>query len=104
MPSDRDPNFTFARLRLRGFVVVLALAAAVAVLAGPGAAPSAASRPAYLSPMEWSVLRNVNWVRRTHGLRSLRPDPGLTAAAENHTRDMAQHFYYAHDSLSGGAW
>ncbi len=104
MPSDRDPNSTLARLRLRGLVAVLALAAAVAVLAGPGAAPSAASRPSYLSPMEWSVLRNVNWLRRVHGLRALQPDPGLTAAAENHTRDMAQHFYYAHDSLNGGAW
>jgi uncharacterized protein YkwD len=105
MPSGRGPNSTLARLRLRGVVAVLALAAAVALLAGPGAAPSGAtSRPSYMSPMEWSVLRNVNWVRAHFGLRQLRPDPGLSAAAENHTQDMAQHFYYAHDSLNGGAW
>src|ERR1700704_416926 len=103
MPSGRDPNSMLARLRLRGFVAVLALAAAAALLAGPGAAPSAA-RPSYLRPMEWSVLRNVNWVRHHYGLRKLRPDPGLTAAARNHSDDMAQHFYYAHDSLNGGAW
>jgi uncharacterized protein YkwD len=105
MPSGRDPNSTLARLRLRGLLAVLALAAAAALLAGPAAAPSAAAtRPSYMSPMEWSVLRNVNWVRRHFGLRQLRPDAGLTAAARNHTQDMAQHFYYAHDSLNGAAW
>jgi uncharacterized protein YkwD len=87
---------------------VLALVAGLALPAAT-AAPAAASlrphvRPAYLSPMEWSVLRNVNWVRRHFGLRPLRPDPRLAAAAETHTHDMARHFYYAHDSLNGGAW
>jgi uncharacterized protein YkwD len=103
MPSGRDTNSTLARLRLRGLLVVVALAATVALLIAPGAARSA-SRPSYMSPMEWSVLRNVNWVRRHYGLRALRADPGLTHAAEAHTHDMAQHFYYAHNSLSGGAW
>jgi uncharacterized protein YkwD len=104
MPSDRDGNSTLACLRLRGILAVLALAATVAVLAAPGTARSAVSRPAYLGPMEWSVLRNVNWVRQRYGLRPLKADPGLTRAAKAHTHDMAVHFYYAHDSLTGGAW
>jgi uncharacterized protein YkwD len=104
MPSGRDRNSMLACLRLRGLLAMLALAGVVAVLAGPSAAPSAAARPAYLSPMEWSVLSNVNWVRQRFGLRLLKADPGLTRAAKVHTYDMAQHFYYAHDSLGGGAW
>jgi uncharacterized protein YkwD len=104
MPSDRDANSTLARLRLRGVVAVLALATVVAVLVTPGTARSAAPRPSYMSPMEWTVLWNVNWVRRQYGLRQLQADPGLTRAAEAHTHDMVRHFYYAHDSLTGGAW
>lgn len=105
MPSDRDANSMLARLRLRGFVAVLVLVAGMALPAAPAVASSGShARPAYLSPMEWAVLRNVNWVRGHFGLRALWPDQGLTAAAEVHTHDMAQHFYYAHDSLTGGAW
>jgi uncharacterized protein YkwD len=109
MPSDREANVTSARLRARGLLAVLALAAVTALLAVPGparagTARTASARPWYLGPMEWAVLRNVNWVRARRGLRPLRPDRALTAAAENHTRDMARHFYYAHDSLSGSPW
>jgi uncharacterized protein YkwD len=105
MPSGRDPHSTLVRPRLRGFVVVLALVAGMVMPAAPAAASARPHvRPAYLSPMEWSVLRNVNWVRSRFGLRPLWPDGHLTAAAEAHTHDMANHFYYAHDSLNGGAW
>jgi uncharacterized protein YkwD len=109
MPSDRAPNFTFACPRPRGFVVVLVTAALALLLVLPslaraGTAEAAGSRPSYLSPMEWAVLCNINWVRKHYGLRPLRADPALTAAAEDHTRDMAAHFYYAHDSRNGGAW
>ncbi|HEV7461042.1 MAG TPA: CAP domain-containing protein [Solirubrobacteraceae bacterium] len=105
MPSGRDPNSTLVRLRLRGFVVVLALVAGMVLPAAPATASAGPQvRPAYLGGMEWSVLRNVNWVRSRFGLRPLRPDGRLTAAAEAHTNDMASHFYYAHDSLNGGAW
>jgi uncharacterized protein YkwD len=103
MPFYRASTLVLARLRLRGFVAVLALGAVVATLATPGAA-RAAARPSYLSPMEWGVLRNINWVRTHFRLRRLRPDASLTRAADAHTRDMAHRFYYAHDSFNGRHW
>ncbi len=91
------------RLRLRAFVVVLALAVVIPSLAAPGAA-QASGRPSCLSRMEWDVLRNINWARAHFGLRRLKVDASLTRSANAHTRDMARRFYYAHDSFNGRPW
>lgn len=104
MSSDRAPTPPFSRLHPRGLLGVLALATVAVALAAAGAAARRPARPRYLNPTEWSVLRNINWERAHFGLRALRPDVGLTRAADAHTREMASRLYYAHNSLSGRPW
>lgn len=106
MPSARVLIPTCTRPRPRAVLALLALclAAALGAPGVPAAQAQPGARPAYLDPTEWAVVLNVNWVRARFGLRPLRPDRGLTRAAEEHSRDMARRFYYAHDSLRGRPW
>jgi uncharacterized protein YkwD len=46
----------------------------------------------------------VNEQRAAHGLRALRADRRLAAAARRHSADMVAHHYFAHDSRSGEAF
>ena len=48
-----------------------------------------------------AVLVRVNDVRAAQGLAPLRLSPTLTAAAVQHTDEMARFGYFAHDSRSG---
>jgi uncharacterized protein YkwD len=72
----------------------LLLLAAVALLAAPAA--HAGSRD---SSLEQSVLRQINTVRRDHGLQPLAFSSKLTAAALEHTNEMGADGYFAHESL-----
>jgi uncharacterized protein YkwD len=46
----------------------------------------------------------MNTVRSQHGLRPLRLSPGLAAAADEHSRQMALQGYFAHESGDGSAF
>ncbi|HEV3479964.1 MAG TPA: CAP domain-containing protein [Gaiellaceae bacterium] len=46
----------------------------------------------------------MNEIRRRHGLRALRHNPGLAAAAHYHSRDMSRKGYFEHDSANGTAF
>jgi uncharacterized protein YkwD len=48
-----------------------------------------------------SLLRDVNALRAAHGLGPLRLDAWLTAAATQHSREMAADGYFAHASFDG---
>jgi uncharacterized protein YkwD len=63
------------------------------------AAPKAArrSRVAF-SALESGLLARVNSVRRSHGLRALKPSKALSAAASRHTRQMLREGVFQHDS------
>ena len=84
----------------RVFLVTLALAALLpaAGLAAPGRARVA------LTPLESGVLGDINAFRRAHHLQPLRLNPRLSAAAREHTVQMAQDGYFAHESADGSAF
>jgi uncharacterized protein YkwD len=56
---------------------------------------------AAMAALEDAVVARMNDVRRAHGLRGLRLNPGLRAAALYHSRDMGRRGYFEHDSISG---
>lgn len=89
----------------------LAVALAAAVLAAVLAASAFAARPQRsahlavgLDPLELGVLADINAFRRGHGLVALRLSPQLTEAARQHSHEMAADGYFAHSSVSGGAF
>jgi uncharacterized protein YkwD len=54
--------------------------------------------------LEYAVIGRINAVRRRHGLRALRHNPRLAAAADFHSRDMGRKGYFDHDSANGTAF
>jgi uncharacterized protein YkwD len=84
--------------------VVAALAAlAVPVAAAPSTGHSRTARLA-LSSLESGVLQQINETRRRHGLKPVRINPELTAAADSHSREMGSIGYFQHESHDGTAF
>jgi uncharacterized protein YkwD len=54
-----------------------------------------------MAALENAVVDRMNEVRRGHGLRPLRANSRLRAAAVFHSRDMGRRGYFEHDSISG---
>jgi uncharacterized protein YkwD len=54
--------------------------------------------------LEYAVIGRINALRRRHGLRALRYNPRLAAAADFHSRDMGRKGYFDHDSANGTAF
>jgi uncharacterized protein YkwD len=54
--------------------------------------------------LEHAVILRMNEIRRRHGLRGLRHNARLAAAADFHSRDMARRGYFEHDSANGTAF
>jgi len=87
-------------------VRVVALAVAVVglwVVASPaGASPQ--HRTASLSTLEHGVLADINDLRKQHGLAPLRLSASLSAAARQHSSEMAARGYFSHNSANGGSF
>ncbi|MFZ0242215.1 MAG: CAP domain-containing protein [Desulfobacterales bacterium] len=71
-------------------ITALIAASVLLLLAGPAAADYASK-----------VIELVNKERTARGLHPLSYDKELTAAAENHSRDMAEHNYFDHTGRDG---
>jgi uncharacterized protein YkwD len=56
------------------------------------------------SALEVAVVGRINVLRRGRGLRPLRWNGRLAAAADYHSRDMARGGYFEHDSANGTAF
>jgi uncharacterized protein YkwD len=56
------------------------------------------------SALETAVLGRINRVRRGRGLRALRWNKRLAAAADSHSRDMGKKGYFEHESANGAAF
>jgi uncharacterized protein YkwD len=85
--------------------LVAASVAAFAALAGTAAAPSAPLRPAVaLNALSRDVLVNVNALRKSRGLTPLKLSTSLSAAAAQHSTEMARLGYFAHESANGAAF
>src|SRR5262245_46242568 len=78
-----------------------ALIAAACAATAPVAAPTALAASPRLSPTERAVIRLMNRVRASHGLRALKSSPRLARAADLHSRDMLRHDFFSHESSDG---
>jgi uncharacterized protein YkwD len=76
------------------------VAAIVAVLA-----PAALSaRATSMAGLESGLLQQLNAVRTDHGLAALRSNAKLAAAADQHSREMADDGYFDHNSVDGASF
>ena len=92
---------------VRGTARIATLIASLAVLAAfvaPTAAPAPRGRVATLSALESGVLQQLNAIRTAHGLKPLRLNTRLGAAAAQHSREMAADGYFEHESQDGTAF
>jgi uncharacterized protein YkwD len=73
------------------------------VVASPAGAT--ADRPtSSLSALEQGVLADLNALRKQHGLAPLRVNSKLSAAARQHSQEMAARGYFSHDSANGATF
>jgi uncharacterized protein YkwD len=54
-----------------------------------------------MAGLESGLLQQLNAVRADHGLAALRSNPRLAAAADQHSREMADDGYFDHNSKDG---
>ena len=89
-------------------VLVATLACVLAALSAGVGGASAAAKPARTvstaNPLEELVFVQLNGVRRAHGLAPLRRSSPLAAAADVHSRAMAVHGFFAHESRDGSTF
>ena len=89
----------------RTAVALAAVAATVAALVAPGvASPSRARAHVALSSLESGVLQQLNAIRAQHGLQPVHINARLTAASDQHSREMAAKGYFEHSSVDGTAF
>ncbi|MGH2932765.1 MAG: CAP domain-containing protein [Gaiellaceae bacterium] len=63
--------------------------------------PAAPSRSTVLSTYEADIVRRMNAIRATRGLRPLRVSRQLSAAAAYHTNQMGLRGFFEHESANG---
>lgn len=80
------------------------IAALLAVAALAGHAAPAQGRATPEAALEAALLGEINELRTEHGLAPLRPSPGLSTAAEQHSEAMGEHGFFAHESSDGSAF
>ena len=73
------------------------------VVASPAGA-SSEHRATSLSSLEQGVLADINTLRKQHGLSPLRLSGSLSAAARQHSSEMAARGYFSHDSANGSSF
>ncbi len=108
---EHDPHSTDVRLvmgiapRLSFLCGLMAVVAAVAAgsVAPAAAATSTGTTISGSASLEAAVLSELNAVRRAHGLKPLRRSGPLAAAAGVHSRAMAKHGFFQHDSRDGSS-
>lgn len=91
---------TTGRRAIRWALALLAIVAATAAVAAPASSVSARASAAE-ARLQADVVAMVNAVRAEYRLAPLRLDPGLDAAALQHTHQMLSLGYFAHTSANG---
>ena len=87
---------------LRAVAVALAIVGLSVAVSPAGATPN---HPATaMSSLEQGVLSDINALRRQHGLAPLRLSTRLSAAARQHSEEMAARGYFSHDSANGSTF
>lgn len=87
----------------RVFACAALLLGALVVVSPPATARNAGHRSA-LRSLEAGVLTDINAFRRSNGLRPLRLSRALTAAARQHSTEMAARGYFSHSSANGASF
>jgi len=86
------------------FVLSLLAVAALALSISTGASAGDPTRSIQrVAPLETQVLAKINAIRASHGLHPLSLSTPLSAAAEQHSSQMARLGYFSHDSAGGGS-
>jgi uncharacterized protein YkwD len=85
------------------FVVLTALAATLALAPGASARNDKTTGVQRIATLESQVLVQINGVRAAHGLSPLRLSTRLSAAANQHSTQMAVRGYFSHDSADGSS-
>jgi uncharacterized protein YkwD len=85
------------------FVALAVTALGLWVVVSPAGATSDGGKVA-LSSLEQGVLQEINSIRREHGLAPLRLSARLSAAARQHSQEMAARGYFSHDSANGSSF
>lgn len=70
----------------------------------PVTAVPPAHTAAVQSPAEHAIVREINRVRRAHGLRTVRISSGLASVARSHSRRMLKANVLTHNSLDGSSF
>jgi uncharacterized protein YkwD len=83
---------------------MLLAVAGMALLAIPGALASPRNPAASLSSLERGVLTDINALRASHNLPTLRLSASLTDAARAHSVEMETDGYFEHNSFDGTAF
>ena len=89
----------------RTLPLVALVLTAVGLWALPSPAAATADRPTVaMSALEQGVLADINALRRDHGLAPLHLSARLSAAARQHSDEMAARGYFSHDSANGSSF
>ena len=85
-------------------LALLTLVAAVVYVPVSSARAQQDTTTQRLTALESAVVREVNRVRTTQGLKPLRAAPSLRSAARGHTKSMLDLGFFGHDSVDGTAF
>lgn len=91
-------------MRRSAIPVLLAVTGLVAWMVAAPAVAGVSHRAVTVQALESGVLVEINSVRREHGLGALRLSPKLSAAARQHSVEMAKDGYFSHNSANGGTF
>src|SRR4051794_34071303 len=103
----KSPDYPIVGLGGGKTLVAVVCALALTAVAAPSALSSSSSRHASAAErasaaaLESGVVRELNQIRRQHGLVLLRASTRLAAAAEQHSQEMADDGYFDHASADG---
>jgi len=85
--------------------LVAGLAAVVTVLVAPSAGTAEVrGTMAPSSRLQVALLGQLNALRASKGLSQLRLSPSLSAAANQHSSEMARRGYFSHESANGSSF
>jgi len=98
--DDADSGGVVVFRRVVSCAVVLAVAAALSASAWAGTATGSAA----MRSLQAGVLVDINAFRSAHGLARLHLSAPLSAAAREHSQQMAVDGYFAHNSADGSAF
>jgi uncharacterized protein YkwD len=85
-------------------LAALAVALSAVLVMAPTATPRPSAKVESRVTLEAAIVRAINRIRVTDGLRPLRTSHSLRTAARGHSRAMLERGFFAHESADGTAF